>query len=83
MYDYSSDGFFITFSFTFNNENNETAYFAFTYPYSFEESLRKSKKLEEKYRNHEEIYFYREILGYSIEERPRDYNDSRKRYDST
>lgn len=40
QYDYLDDGggpFFITFSHIFNHEESEVAYFAFTYPFSYEE----------------------------------------------
>jgi hypothetical protein len=70
LFDYGSEGFFITYSFQFNHESNEVCYFAFSYPFSYEESMKKSEKLEEKYKNSDEIYFHREILSNSIEQRP-------------
>ena len=69
-YDYGTEGFYITFMFQFNHDPSETAYFAFTYPYSFEASLRKSEQLYDRFRNHDIIYFHREVLAYSLEQRP-------------
>ena len=64
--------FSITFTHTFNNfkTDSDTAYFAWTYPYSFEESLKKTQKLLRKYENHPDIYIHREVLYYSREHRP-------------
>ena len=45
-------------------------YFAWTYPYSFEESLEKSRKLVKKYSNHANVYIHREVICYSREKRP-------------
>lgn len=42
-YDYASEGFYILFSFQFCFDPNETTYFAFSYPFSNEESLKKSE----------------------------------------
>jgi hypothetical protein len=40
-YDYMDEGpFFITFTYTFNHDESEVAYFAFTYPFSFAEILK-------------------------------------------
>jgi len=45
-------------------------FFAWTYPYSFEESLEKTRKLVKKYSNHPKIYINREVVCYSREKRP-------------
>ena len=64
--------FQIKFTHTFSNFNSETdtAYFAWTYPYSFELSLKHTQKLMRRFEEHEEIYIHREILYYSRERRP-------------
>ena len=64
--------FQITFSHTFSNFNagSDTAFFAWTYPYSFEQSLKYTQKLMRKFENHESIYIHREVLYYSREKRP-------------
>ena len=35
MFDYASDGFYISFSHHFSYDDNEVTYFAFTYPFSY------------------------------------------------
>lgn len=67
-----SEGFVISFNHTFQNFNSstDTAYFAWTYPYSFEESLKKTQKLIKKFKDHPDIYIHREVLYYSRENRP-------------
>jgi len=45
-------------------------YFAWTYPYSFEESLEKSRKIVKKFQNHDYVYIHREVVCYSKEKRP-------------
>ena len=68
-FDYGSDGFYILFSFQFCFDPSETAYFAFSYPFSNEESLRKSEQMTFKYQESSSIYFQREVLYHSIEGR--------------
>ena len=69
---YEETGFSITFSHTFNNFNPETdkAFFAWTYPFSFEDSLNQTKRLLKKYESHNDFYIHREVLYYSRERRP-------------
>ena len=63
--------FSITFTHTFDNfKDRDVAYFAWTYPYSFKESMEKTQKLLQKYKDHEQIYMHREVLYYSRERRP-------------
>jgi hypothetical protein len=45
-------------------------YFAWTYPYSFEESLEKTRKIIKKYSNNPNIYIHREVICNSRENRP-------------
>jgi hypothetical protein len=49
----------VTWTHTFNNFNAETdtAYFAWTYPYSFEESLKKTQKWMNKFKKQGDIYY--------------------------
>lgn len=64
--------FQVTWTHTFSNydPDTETVYFAWTYPYSFEESLVKTQKLIKKFQNHPTVYVHREVLTYSREKRP-------------
>ena len=67
-----NNGFNITFQHIFNNFNPATdkAFFAWTYPWSFEDSLNETQKLVKKFSEHPEIYIHQEVLGYSRERRP-------------
>ena len=69
---YDDNGFSVTFTHTFNNFNSETdtAFFAWTYPWSFQESLNQTEKLVKKFSEHDDIYIHREVLFYSRERRP-------------
>ena len=64
--------FNIKFTHLFNNfkSDTDTAYFAWTYPYSFQESLEKTRRLMMKFKDHPDIYIHREVLYYSREKRP-------------
>jgi hypothetical protein len=56
----------------FNYPSSETTYFAFSYPFSFEESTEMLDRLEERLTRPEfqsSIYFHREVLFYSLEGR--------------
>ena len=49
----------------------DTAYWAWTYPYSFEESLEKSQKWISKFaKKYTDVYTNREVICYSREKRP-------------
>ena len=53
---YKNDGFELTWTHhfnVFNSERDDTAYFAWTYPYSFEETLKKTRKLVKRFENHQ------------------------------
>ena len=66
------EGYQVTFSHTFTEDatEEETYYFAFSYPYSLEESLKASQRMLKKYQDSETIYFHKEILALSLENRP-------------
>jgi len=65
-------GFMITWTYQITNFNPETdtMYWAWTYPYSFEESLKHTQKMLKKYKDDEKVYIHREVLNYSREGRP-------------
>lgn len=65
-------GFKVTwiYSYTNNNPHKDMMYWAWTFPYSFEQSLRCTERLMDRYKDHQEIYIHREVLTYSREERP-------------
>lgn len=69
---YEESGFAVTFSHTFNNFNTDTdkAFFAWTYPFSFQESLNQTQRLMARFDGHPDIYIHREVLYYSRERRP-------------
>lgn len=63
----------MTFEHTFTGqERNDTLmYIAFTYPFSYSETTEYFDKIHSKIKNEfsESIYFHRELLGYSLEDR--------------
>lgn len=64
--------FSLSFSHFFNYSSTETTYFAFSYPFSFEESTEMLDRLEERLTKpdlQKAIYFHREVLFYSLEGR--------------
>lgn len=65
-----NDGpFQITFFHTFNCAKTDATFFAFSYPLSYSETIRKAEVYEAKYASHPKIYFHRETLAHSIEKR--------------
>jgi hypothetical protein len=73
QFDYLDEGpFFITFCHNFAYEETETTYFAFSYPFSFEEIQNQSQQLIDRFASSETIYVHREVLGLSLEGRPMD-----------
>ena len=68
-WDCTEAGLVLTFVHTFGAPKKDATYFAFTYPFSYQEYLDKDRAMEEKFKNHKEIYFNRELLGYSLEGR--------------
>ena len=64
--------FALSFQHYFGYNQSETSYFAFSYPFSFEESTEMFDRIEEKLSKPEyvqNIYFHREVLFYSLEGR--------------
>jgi len=56
----------------FSNQPNEVTYFAFSYPFSYEESQGKITEIQDKFEAagpEKNLYFHRETLYYSIEGR--------------
>ena len=65
--------FVLKFNHLFNVGPTETTYFAFCYPWSFEESQAKIVEIENKIKlapPEKNLYFHREVVYYSIEGRP-------------
>jgi hypothetical protein len=56
---------------TYTYSSNEKTYFAFTYPFSYVDICDKLVKIEEKLKetDYDYIYYHKELLGRSIEER--------------
>ncbi len=62
----------MTFDVTFTgNEKNQFMYIAFTYPFSYEDCNKYFDDVQSKIKNSlsDQIYFHRELLTYSLEER--------------
>ena len=56
----------------FSNKPDETVYFAFSYPFSYQESQEKIDRIERLFTNYQtekNLYFHRETVYYSIEGR--------------
>ena len=58
------------FSHMFAYPESAVTYFAFTFPFSFQESLELTDEIETKLEGQPNTYFNREILYYSLEGRP-------------
>ena len=68
----NSQQFILQFQHMFGYASTETTYFAFSYPFSYEESTEMLDLMEEKLTRPEHqssIYFHREVLYYSLEGR--------------
>ncbi len=68
-WDYGVEGFTLNWSFKFDFEASETVYFAFTWPWSYQEQQERTASMEEKFKFHSDIYFEREVLALSHEQR--------------
>ena len=62
--------FSLCFNHVFAYPETATTYFAFTFPFSYEDSLELTDEIERKLKNQHNVYFNREILYYSLEGRP-------------
>jgi hypothetical protein len=73
-WDNSSKGFTVTWTTKFEWESSSTAYFAWTFPFSFKESIDHSHSLFNRYGDdgskNKDIYFKREVLTHSLDGRP-------------
>jgi len=58
----------VKFSFTFEKPEDEV-FFAFSYPFSYEENQKLMEKYEQMYSTDPDIYFHRELLIRSLQER--------------
>ena len=58
------------FNHMFAYPEKETTYFAFTFPFSYQESIELTDQIQHKLQNQSNCYFNREILYYSLEGRP-------------
>ena len=58
------------FNHMFAYPEKETTYFAFTFPFSYQESIELTDQIQQKLQNQSNCYFNREILYYSLEGRP-------------
>ena len=61
----------VTWSHKFANISgaDEEIYFAYTYPYSYTESLNKTQNLLKRFEKSDQIYIHREVLFHSLEGR--------------
>lgn len=53
----------------FNNNPNESTYFAFSYPFSYEDQMKKTDEMQNLLQEAHNVYFHRETVYYSIEGR--------------
>lgn len=68
----SEDQFTLRFQHMFSNPPSETVYFAFSYPWSYEDSQAKIDEIEQKFATapqEKNLYFHRETVYHSIEGR--------------
>lgn len=63
-----SNQFILSFSHTFSYPEDQTTYFAFSYPFSYQESLEQTDLIQQKLLN-TNVYFNRDTLCYSAEGR--------------
>lgn len=61
--------FILSFAHAFGYPETETTFFAFTFPFSYQESIEQMDLIQTKLFNVPGIYFHRDILAYSLEGR--------------
>ena len=66
----NDEQFTMQFSHMFAYPESATTYFAFTFPFSYEDSIELTDQIQQKLQNQSNVYFNREILYYSLEGRP-------------
>ena len=66
----NDEQFTMQFSHMFAYPENSVTYFAFTFPFSYQESIELTDDIETRLKDQPNIYFNREILYYSLEGRP-------------
>ena len=59
----------VQFSYLFDWESTSTVHFWFSYPFGYEDVCKQWDELENKLTDSPSIYFYRELLAYTIERR--------------
>lgn len=69
-YYFSDDQWILSFQHIFSYSPTETTYFAFSYPFSYQESTEKIDQMEAVCKSSKNIYFHREVLYHSLESRP-------------
>mmetsp|Transcript_17022 Transcript_17022/g.16250 ORF Transcript_17022/g.16250 Transcript_17022/m.16250 type:complete len:89 (+) Transcript_17022:476-742(+) len=67
----TNEGTQLTFEHTFlGTEKDHWTYIAFTYPFSYQETINFFDKIQRQARGRpEEVYFHRELLAFSLEKR--------------
>lgn len=66
----AKDGFQFKFNHEFDCDKSQTVYFAFTFPFGYEEWIDKVNSVEKLCEENDQIYFHREWLIHSLEKRP-------------
>ena len=59
----------LRFNFKFDCSSSSIVHFAFSFPFGYEDACNQADELETKLKDHEEIYFFRELIAYSLEKR--------------
>ena len=65
----TEENFNLTFDHEFDYDSSNKTYFAFSYPFGYEDVWNQLDELEAKFNSSDDIYFYRELLTYSLEKR--------------
>jgi hypothetical protein len=65
----SEESFTLQFSHTFDCSSTNSVYFCFSYPFGYEDVCKQMDELESRLKSSEDIYFYRELVTYTLERR--------------